>query len=357
MTLKSIATWILAFIFSLFGPPANDLTFRPAIGSTFEKRFESDWNVTLVPLEIQVLSYDVMDMLPEGFRIEAILNEEVGIADTYLLVHRGFPLAFDRKFVDMSRTEELSTSPGNIVLQNEPWTPYSALERETVRFRAGSPDWEMSLVGRSTRYPYSRAWEALPGLVEEMDFRYLLPDAKAFEGDTWEVPPERVVDLLFPGGSFTWSAERWDGGQSLESILVPGLVRELRNSSKPLLEGTIEVTRWEQTDELVELGIEVDIVLGEDYATINRLASRLIETLVEDDSLTVDTNRLDLSISAKGTVFWNVERGHIKSLELEGEVESRLDLYADWGSTSGSDPALHLDFEMTGTFLNRVQAE
>ncbi|MGK0481563.1 MAG: hypothetical protein ACJAQ3_001541 [Planctomycetota bacterium] len=319
---------------------AGPLIFRPAPGSTLTKCLVNEWKLHLDELDV------VINDVPwwTGYTIDTELSQRIVVADTYLALQGGRPIALDRAFKTISQDLEISMGggPWNRAWENVCGT--SALEGAVVQFRREE--------GADTKrfHPLGRRLddELLDGLTEDMDLRILLPKKAARVGDEWEVDLAYLPDLLSPGGYFAWTIESGGSTQSLNHALDPALMGELRYALGAMLEGHVTVTYAGEEDGYSQLELSIEVEGTKEVDDLSKLATKIVDEF--PDWGTIEVERLDLAfaLEARGTAEWDTQRGHIYDLQLNGELESTMDLEVIWDV--GSEFSIEVRTVTSGNF-------
>ena len=68
----------------------------------------------------------------------------------------------------------------------------------------------------------------------------------------------------------------------------------------------------------------------------------------------VDQLEIELSLVASGTAEWDSTRGHIQELELEGKLESSMELVLVWEGW-GKSYVIEIGTELSGEFVQNLE--
>lgn len=142
----------------------------------------------------------------------------------------------------------------------------------------------------------------LAGLVEDMSLRGFLPDGAVEEGDTWEVDVAEYAKLMWPGGELGWinpeTGERDPGREAIIAQLLENIEGEITATYAGLGESDdAEVAR-------IEIQIE---------ATTS--ATEVMEATREQQG---GEQTIEFVREVEGVLLWDLERGVMHSLSMEG---------------------------------------
>ena len=283
-----------------------ELSFHPAPGTVLDKTFEIESRGHLTAARLNDI--DLTGMLA-GLN-EITVESKLRVTDELLEVGGGRPLELVRDF------EKVRTAWG----WRDRHEMLDPLLYRTVRFT-----WD------ADHEEYVKDWEPrrgsvreLDGLWEDLDFRCLLPDEPVAVGEPWYVSLRRIAPALLPGGSIYRDRLLWDEWNlfELEDTLAP------------------RSRHWFRNDDVV---CRLEEVLTIDERTFARVSVRWtwwgqLDLYPEDarDSWWLQFATwgafVDLDLSGRGELMWDVEAGHFASFELEADCEAELELRGEWGS-------------------------
>jgi hypothetical protein len=203
-------------------------------------------------------------------------------------------------------------------------TGTSDLEGETVLFEWDEDDEEYEASSEDVD------GDILEDLVYDYDFAALLPDDEVEPDDEWAVDVDDFLAMIDPWDSLAMDWQTEDSRGSSTDEQEPDVEETSEGEVVAIYEGTREVD-----------GTEVAVLrlLGE--ITTDRVvdATREFEHGVSTSHTESSENR-----TVEGEALWNIEGGHLHSIELEMEV-----------STSGTTAS---SFEMDGReFANESEFE
>lgn len=185
----------------------------------------------------------------------------------------------------------------------------------------------------------------LEGLREDLDLRALLPPEEVALGDRWQVPADRLLDVLLPGGDLVLRPEEitCTNRSLMEPIDV--LLVALTGSAAGLEEAGGDVTlTWRETrGGEAHISVEIDISCEADI-------SEAVLALAERGGIEVGREDYHASLAreltGEGSLVWSLEEGHFRSLEIEIEEEDVVTL----GYSIGAEPIeFHAELSVTST--------
>ncbi|MEM8709916.1 MAG: hypothetical protein AAGG01_03110 [Planctomycetota bacterium] len=254
------------------------------------------------------------------------VSEEIAKA-----TEEGGPLVISRSYetvtVDVER-EGLEESEGMVIRDDD---GSSELEGATVifEFDEDAEDWSASFAEDSSG---SEEW--LEELAPRIDLASLLPggDPPAV-GDTWDIDPAHLVDLLLPGGEVVVDTPEDSGDvpDGAISITVPsaGDIKghdELEGD----LTGTFQEVVAEDEGSFARIVIKVDVSAEIDIVD-------LLEQAAEDRGVEESYNEavLDRAMEGELTLLWDLKNHRAAS--LEGVLSGTEELVADWSIDAGGN--------------------
>lgn len=182
-------------------------------------------------------------------------------------------------------------------------------------------------------------------LIEDTDYKILLPDEEVEEGGSWTVDLEDAAALFAPGGRPRMQLEELpDGGfQLLEArdvaIVAMITLAECSRGAEGELTATWKSTDTEGGGRVAEIALELE---GELTADLAEEYSRLLAAagLPARRDMVFDCH---VELEGEGTLRWDLEAGHFASLELE--CESVYDIELGWTEEFGE---IGVEVEVSG---------
>ena len=301
--------------------PRESISFAPREGLVLAKTFESTAEMSL----------DEMDMLMNGepmpMEIEMEMTNSISstieVVDTYLAVGDGRPTRLLRKFESADSSSEMSAS--------------SMMTGEM----SATVDATTELVGLGVVYTwdaeageYTVAFdedsdgdeELLEDLAEDMDLRALLPSGDVAVGDSWEIDPESMVDVLSPGGDLKVLPDE-DALEEMGGMPAggPGMnMREMLGDITGDVTGTLDSIREEDGRRLAVIVIEVDIEATNDLTEMVREALEEMEVPM-GGQMEIESVDVEMSLAGEGTLLWDLAGGHFVEFNLSAGMDFTMD--------------------------------
>lgn len=316
------------------GLPSDRLAFSPADDTAVSKslRFELQFEV-----EDLYVSVGGLEMPPEMFGAGDDMSFSgemtIDVTETYLASAEGRPTLLQRTFDALS----LEMEGGG---QSTEVEEFAELEGETVQFKWNAEDDEYEIT-----FPESDLdEELLEALSDDMDLRVLLPTGEVDVDDTWEVQAEDLYPLFLPGG-MVGSSDPGDDADIAE-LIEEQLLEQLEGLAEDFsvtcrYKGSSEIDDRRVAEIAFEYGGEGSLELGE----IMLMALESQEELPATPDIVAD---LSMEISGSGTLYWDMEAGHLYSFEMSGDLELSFDMEVSM-SIEGQDFDLTVNAELSGS--------
>ena len=108
------------------------------------------------------------------------------------------------------------------------------------------------------------------------------------------------------------------------------------------------VTYAGEEDGYSQLELSIEVEGTKEVDDLSKLATKIVDEF--PDWGTIEVERLDLAfaLEARGTAEWDTQRGHIYDLQLNGELESTMDLEVIWDV--GSEFSIEVRTVTSGNF-------
>jgi hypothetical protein len=309
-----------ALVAASHGSP-QAIRYAPAADTALRRVVQLSTELDLEDMQTVMNGQEIpQEYMPE-IEITVMRASTLVVTDRIVEAAGGRPLLLERTFdsIASEATEEVTLDGDPNVRQG---TASSPLEGRGIRFTWNENGEEYEAASTDDEKP-------IEGLLEDMDLRAFLPDEEVEVGDTWKLEAAVLAELLRPGGDLDLE---WEGdelrGTNREGAVVSGQITarfaSIQDDGLALIEVTGEVeTHDEWAGDLEHIPI------------------------VDGTATTTSTTTFVLD----GRLFWNVEAGHLDSLELETDMSVESLTRKDPGQPGG-------DFESTvhliGTWECRV---
>jgi hypothetical protein len=334
-------------------PLVSTLGFAPEEGSELIKTFKLSFELTLDSMEM-LMNDEPSPMAPE---IESASSEthQIVVRDRYVSVSEGAPTELHRTFVEMTKAVgndmEMSMA-GQDMSADLHASGTCGLVGKTVIFKReeGGEDYEKSFGEEGGDE------ELLAGLVEDMDLRALLPSGEVEEGDRWDIDLDELANILYAGGAMAWEMES-DGDDPPAGVPDPAHdpdSRELLGEFEGDATATFEGMREVDGRSLAVVSLAVDV-----HSEVD--AAELYQDVLERSSqpgieIEIDSITIQYVFEGGGEMFWDMEAGHIVSLQLEGELANEHDQHLSIDA-GGQSIKIQQRSETSGTLKLAVTTE
>jgi len=305
----------LLFALVPFGAGAQEtIVFQPAEGSSLEKVWTTKH--TLIVSDMNRSRGD--DEAPVRMSSNGIGSEEtLGVVDEYLAMGEGRPDRFRRVFHKGKRTTQL-------VHQSESGEtePRGATIRQKLELRGSSIvfTWvpEESTYGKYyDRREIDEA--ALPALRSDMDLAFLLPSGPVEVGDSWQLPPEAMIDLFGRGGTLPF-AEAPKKDDFLTRALDSGVAGGMDQAFGGEADGSVNIAFREVRElegrRLAVLGLTCDVRYERDrtgFVQSNTIRLERREGIEYLDAF------LTLGVKGNAEILWDLDRNLPVELAFAGD--------------------------------------
>jgi len=273
------------------------------------------------------------------------------VTDTYVSMGEGRPAKLARTFDTLSNDASTSMVVPMMGPQEMDVASSSELEEQTVHFV-----WDAESNEYAVRFPEDAEdsdEDLLEGLTEDLDFLDFLPEGDAAEGDSWEIDPGALINVLAPGGDLKLEADSEeamgmgpDSGQQMSDMLG-----ELEGE----LMAQFTAIRESGDVRLAVIGLTFDVTSNKD------MTDMVMEVMAEQEApmgMDMDIESVDVSVAmeGEGELVWNLTAGHFHSLTLEAKLTSDTDMAM---SMAMGTETMSLEQSMTnaGTITVEASAE
>lgn len=289
---------------------SDELSFHPKAGSELSKKLTVDLDLELKNLAIKVNGEPIPAEEMDTSDTHLLVNMIVAVTDKYVETKDGKPLDLLRTFDEMS----LQSRAGD---EKDGVDEFQAIQGKTVRFK-----WNEDSKAYDKSFHESKGDDdSIADLTEDMDLRLLLPEKKVADGDTWEVPAERLMPLFLPGG-MAGRPRSGEEGQVFEAI-----EEELKTALEPALKDFKVQCKYKGLHEdgganYGEIRLTFD---GKARVDLSELALRL-SLIGEDEGPKPDINaQFGLALKGEGKLEWDQAAGHLRSFEMQADITADFD--------------------------------
>jgi len=331
------------------------IAFSVEPGSSITKTYETETELTLDNFDMTMNGQEPPMMPGMDMTVNGVTTFEV--EDTYSKVADGRPTMLTRSFDTLTGSSEVAMEldiMGEIQNQDMSMEMSSVLEGETVEFV-----WNEEEEAHDVVLPDGSALEEedVEGLVEDMDYRILLPEDEVDEGDEWEVPLEALHTILAPGGDTKLIPEEMEemggfgGGGEMGSSSdyfnedVEGEFTATFDGMRKTDDGEVAVIKF-----TFELSNAIDLT---DQTRESLEDSELPEGVGEMEVEHVD---IEIAYEGEGELTWNLDAGHFHTFEASGDFEMLLD-QGMIINAMGQEMSIEQTMEFSGSLGFDVSAE
>ena len=298
MTLSTRTLYALTTLVLFPTGAAEEVVFAPQEETTLTRSFSSDATYSLDEFVISLDGEEIDH--GETPELEIRSDERVVVTDELLGVENGRPTKLRRTYDELARSVTYS-SPS----QEEDLEEVSVcdLEGSTVLFLWDEEDESFTASDEDEALDD----DVLDDLIEDMDWRQLLPDEEVEIGDSWSVDVDAYSRLMWPGGFlhfYTEGGEYEDGDSDGDREMVENLEGE----------GSVELVDVREED-----GVSVAVL------QVRFEVSSSSSEEMEGPTGSEAERTLSMSREVEGTVLWDIEGAHLLSAEVEADADLEVE--------------------------------
>ena len=295
-----VPTLLSMAVAAAFVVPGDSLTLHVEAKSKLTKTFETRIELASTSLSITI-DGNVATHGAEAPKIEILDNEKIEVRDEVLSVADGRATVLQRTFVALTGDSLHTTS----------MPEGSAAEDQEDKIEKASP-----LDGKVVVFTWkgdacTAAWaegeegedELLEKLEVDMDLAGLLPSKPVSDGDTWDLEATLFNKISSPGGRLRLDDES-EGRSEENAAINEEIEKHIEGDGKATYKGAREVD-----------GVRVGV--------IEITAELESHGTVESEG---GTNTVEYKVRYSGEALWDLEAGHLHSLELEGKLNLSMDV-------------------------------
>ena len=295
-------------------------------------------------------------MMP-GMDMSALNTVNMEIEDTYSKIADGNPTMLTRSFETLNGNSEVAMEldiMGEIQNQDMSMPSLSVLEGETVEFV-----WNEEEEIHDVVLPDGSSLEDedVEDLVEDMDFRSILPTEEVDEGDEWEIPLSTLHTILAPGGDLKLIPEEMDE-------VTGGLGGNDMGSSKDYFNEDVEGTftaifsgkRKTDDGEFAVIKITFDLSNAVDLTDQSRESLENADLPEEVGEMEIEHVDIEIAYEGEGELTWDLEAGHFHTFEASGDFEMLMD-QGMVINAGGQEMSIEQTLEFSGSLNFEVSAE
>lgn len=301
-----------------FAPVADRVAFGPEDDSEATREFSLQLALYLDDLRIVADGQEV-PVPVEGLDSGILIDVAVEVLDRFVRSDEG-------RVVELVRNYEQITGTAGPEGETESMDGVDELVDKPIRFL-----WDAEEDGYKVSFADEEARgedDLIDGLLPDMDFTMLLPEAEVSKGDTWSVRGKELALLFLPGGIPTPTdddGEDADIKQLVEDALEAQLGESFRDFEVTCV---YQGTRAEGDSQVGEIAFDYQGKAAIDLTELIQsiVAARASE--MGDVQMEVVAN-LSLEFDGSGILLWDMAAGRSHSMDMTSEVVVMFEAEAD----------------------------
>lgn len=332
------------------------IAFSVEPGSTITKTYETETELTLDNFDMTMNGQEPPMMPGMDMSVHGVVTLEV--EDTYSKVADGRPTMLTRSFETLSGTSDVVMEldiMGEIQNMDMSMEMNSVLEGEAVEFV-----WNEEEGAHDVVLPAGSALEDedVEGLIEDMDFRILLPAEEVDEGDEWEVPLAAVHSILAPGGDTKLIPEEME--EELSSLGGGSEMGSASDFFNEDVEGefiaTFDGMRKTDDGEVAVIKFTFELSNAVDLTEATRASLEDAELPEGVGEMEVEHVDLEIAYEGEGELTWDLDAGHFRTFTASGDFEMLMDQGMSINAM-GQEMSIEQTLEFSGSLGYDVSAE
>jgi hypothetical protein len=335
----------------------TEIAFNVSSGTTLTKTFEVTTDVTMDSFDMTMNGQEppMMPSMDLTLRSEASMVFE----DTYSAVSDGRPTSISRTYETLGGESESAMEMeimGETQNEGSSAVMSSVLEGESVEF-----NWDEKAESYAIVLPDGSPLEEedAEGLLEDTDFRALLPDGEVSEGDEWEIDISKLRGILSPGGNTLLIPEETEEDASSMGMGSNDM-GDLNDYFNEDCEGefTAVFDGMQKTDDGEFAAIKFTFEISNAVDITERVQESLEGGELPEGVGEMEVEHVDLEVAyeGEGVMLWDLKAGHFHSYEASGDFE----MLTDQGmliEAMGQEMAIEQTMEFSGSLTYSASAE
>ena len=235
-------------------------------------------------------------------------TQRLMVTDKVESVGEGRPLRLSRRYDDSGFEVDIESSMGKQRTRDQKFKGTGSVAGRDVVFTWVPEDEEYG------RYYGGRAGieEVLPGLVEDLGLRSILPEQPVELGESWKLEPGDLRDVLSCGGDVDFELSGGVGFDMLRMMRL-GVGLDLDQVFGGREEGEVTAMLLAVSEEadgrrLAEIYLQFDVALSRDLKERAQEGSTMREVRM---GLVVDSNVVTMELEGSGVVRWDLTAGRL----------------------------------------------
>lgn len=295
-----------------------DLRFQPVGNVPVQKRYDVSWRMSSTSNSTTVTRGEVVTNPADSPQLEGVRAVHIVVSDRYARQPEGSHFSITRHFEEADcavrvgptgRIEELAKLPR----YNSPF------KGDVVQF---SWDAKKRATECTALKPDGVDSKSLARLVEEMDYRYLLPEQRSHLGEEWSLDLACLGSLIAPGGNLfpiPESSRRPSASDNpiqirFDSAWLTIYGPVLFDGAEGKIAGRLIEASSKEHPECAVIDLEL-------RASVNKEVTETLRPLLEANIPQGQPysygHQIQLKVMGKGRLFWDTRAGHVHSLMLE----------------------------------------
>lgn len=325
------------------------VSFAPKAGATVTKTFSNSTTMELEDME--VLMGGQPAPMPGDPEMKMESTQTVTVTDTYGKLEGGRLDRLERTYDSIGMEMEMAVEMG--MTQEMSGDGSSRLEGRTVVFA-----WDEKEGDFVARYAEDEEGDPalLEGLEINMDLRGLLPSGDLAVGDSYDIDPMGLADLLVPGGNLSLEMEMDGAASAGVPGADPGQMGDFSAFFDDVIEGdaTGKLKEIREVDgkRLAVIELEFDVSGSADLTELVADAMANSDELPPGMSMDVERMEMAMTYEGKGELLWDLGAGLVHSCTLTAEVSTQMDMAMSIG-----DMEITMDMAMSGEMKSSVAVE
>ena len=335
----------------------TEIAFSVSSGTTLTKTFEVTTDVTMDSFDMTMNGQEP-PMMP-GMDLSIRSELTMVFEDTYEDISDGRSGSISRSFETLSGEGESAMEMemmGEITNEEMAQVMSSVLEGESVEFK-----WDDKEESYLTILPEGSTLDEdeVEGLLEDTDFRALLPDGEVSEGDEWEIEISNLQSILSPGGETLLVAEDNEEGPSTMGMgnndmgsLNDYFNEECEGEFNAVFDG------MQKTDDGEFAAIKFTFEVSNAIDMTEKVQESLEDGELPEGVGEMEIESVDIEVAyeGEGVLLWDLKAGHFHSYEASGEFEMITD-QAMLLEAMGQEMSIEQTMEFSGSLTYSASAE
>jgi hypothetical protein len=262
----------------------------------------------------------------------------VVLVDEYGRIEDGRPARLKRTYGKISSKGDTTLSPPLMRDVETTSVGESKLEGEVVLFtwnaEEGEYDAAFAQGGGSDA-------ELLDGLTEDTDLRGVLPHREVGLGDTWEVEPGVLHDVLAFGGALELDVEVESDARYVADVGASPAHQPTPDRFLGDLEGTVSAehggTREHAGEQVAVIQLAIAVTSTKDMTEHFRQVAEREEPGGLQVSTKLQSSVIRFEFEGDAVVLWSLDGGHLVSLEMSGDTARAIEQHLSRSMAGGDE--------------------